>query len=751
MTDHTSRRTVLGVLIDWSAETYQQLFLTGVFDYAREHDLDCICFEGGALNSPFTHEAARNVAYDLPGPENVDGLAILSASISHYIPQKNMESFFRKFESLPLVSVALEMPGVPSVMVDNQRGLRSLITHLARDHGVRRFAFIRGPAENADAQERYHVFEETLKELGVTVNSLPVYEGDFTLESGSRAMAHFKAQGLEGIDAVMAANDLMALGAMNELTRSDPQALQRLIITGFDDIEVAAYSSPTLTTISQPIHELGSTSARLLHDRIRGRTVPPLTLLPTHLVIRESCHCQTSSLPAGGGDARHLYVANGSSESVRNTRALPALLMELLSGDLTDDTSELFTATCAAIGVKPSLAGFDYTAFENLVQNFWTAVGASSGSALSTAARNACFKAILNLGKKVNHEERERIRTSLRETKSMVLIREVLSTFNNERQMDILADRLPDVDLRDCYIALYYRDSGQALQILAYRAGGRIDQMLPDRIFPAKNLVADDFLSDGRPHAVIVKALRAIGFVMFSLEPENLRLIGLLSDILAGALQAAELFEELNVQKNGISRNLSTLRQAMAGFIQTMSATVESRDPYTAGHQRRVSDLARTIAQELGLTSHEIEGIRMAGIIHDLGKIYVPSEILNRSGLLDDIEFSMIKRHPQVAYDILKNVDFPWPIADIVYQHHERLNGSGYPKGLVGDDIRIEARILAVADVVEAMASHRPYREALGVAPALEEIKLNRGTLYDPDVVDACLRLFRENDFAFRK
>ncbi len=190
------------------------------------------------------------------------------------------------------------------------------------------------------------------------------------------------------------------------------------------------------------------------------------------------------------------------------------------------------------------------------------------------------------------------------------------------------------------------------------------------------------------------------------------------------------------------------LRRALKGVVQAMSVTVEMRDPYTAGHQHRVSRLSVAIAREMGLPERQIEGIRMAGDIHDIGKIYVPAEILSKPGKLTDIEFTIIKTHPQVGFDILKNVEFPWPIADIVVQHHERLDGKGYPAGLKGDAILPEARIIIVADVVEAMSSHRPYRPAHGIDKALEEISLHRGTVYDAVVVDACLRLFKEKGFS---
>jgi HD-GYP domain-containing protein (c-di-GMP phosphodiesterase class II) len=152
----------------------------------------------------------------------------------------------------------------------------------------------------------------------------------------------------------------------------------------------------------------------------------------------------------------------------------------------------------------------------------------------------------------------------------------------------------------------------------------------------------------------------------------------------------------------------------------------------------------------MSLPASQVEAVRMAGIIHDLGKIYIPAEILNRAGVLDEIEWSMIQRHPKVAWDVLKNIDFPWPIAEIVYQHHERLNGKGYPQKLKGDGIRLEAKILAVADVVEAMSSHRPYREALGIEKALEEINKHKGTLYDTKAVDICTELFRIKGYKFR-
>ena len=211
------------------------------------------------------------------------------------------------------------------------------------------------------------------------------------------------------------------------------------------------------------------------------------------------------------------------------------------------------------------------------------------------------------------------------------------------------------------------------------------------------------------------------------------------------------VFRDITERKKAeqeLKESWNRLHRALEGTIQAISTTIEMRDPYTAGHQRRVARLAEAIALETALPETRVEGLKLAAEIHDIGKIYVPAEILSKPTKLTELEYTIIKTHPQAGYEILKNIEFPWPIATIVLQHHERIDGSGYPGGLKGDDILLEARILAVADVVEAMSSHRPYRPAFGLDMALKEIQANRGLLYGPEEVDACLRLFTEKGFS---
>lgn len=218
---------------------------------------------------------------------------------------------------------------------------------------------------------------------------------------------------------------------------------------------------------------------------------------------------------------------------------------------------------------------------------------------------------------------------------------------------------------------------------------------------------------------------------------------------LRGTVLVLHDITERREAEHALQKSVSQLKTSLEETVNALAVTSEKRDPYTAGHQQRVSQLACAMARELGLPKERIEGIRVAAILHDLGKIYVPAEILAKPARLTHMEMGIMKTHAEVGFDILKNIPFPWPVAKAVLEHHERMDGSGYPNALAGDDISSEARIIAVADVVEAMSSHRPYRAALGIERALEEIARNRGNLYDLDCVDVCLALFKDKGFQF--
>jgi PAS domain S-box-containing protein/putative nucleotidyltransferase with HDIG domain len=232
-------------------------------------------------------------------------------------------------------------------------------------------------------------------------------------------------------------------------------------------------------------------------------------------------------------------------------------------------------------------------------------------------------------------------------------------------------------------------------------------------------------------------------------DPEEVRLLEELAGGVSFGIWSLRTDRERQRAEAEVQHSLEKLKKALDGTVLAVANTMEMRDPYTAGHQRQVAQLAGDIAQEMGFSAERVEGMRVLGCLHDIGKIAIPAEILSKPGSLSPMEFTLIKDHPRVGYEIIKDIDFPFSLAEGILQHHERLDGSGYPQGISGSDIILEAKILGVADVVEAMASHRPYRRSLGIDQALEEISRNRGILYDPEVVDICLNLFTEKGFSF--
>jgi len=298
-----------------------------------------------------------------------------------------------------------------------------------------------------------------------------------------------------------------------------------------------------------------------------------------------------------------------------------------------------------------------------------------------------------------------------------------------------------DLDLRTTYVSPSVEKLiGESVESHLNRS--MEEKFPPESLERIRSVLLEELAREGDPHAdrdrtrlVEVEHYRADGQTVWVAIN-----VSFVRDATGKAVGLQGVTRDITERRHSEER----IRKALGATVQAIVVTVEARDPYTAGHQRRVSDLARSIAAEMGLPAEEIDGIRMAGLIYDLGKISVPAEILSKPSRLSDLEFSLIRIHSEAGYEILKDIEFPWPIARMVLEHHERMDGSGYPRGLRGGQLLPASRILAVADVVESMASHRPYRPAIGIEAALGEISANHDSLYDPQAVDACLQLFKK-------
>jgi PAS domain S-box-containing protein len=299
-------------------------------------------------------------------------------------------------------------------------------------------------------------------------------------------------------------------------------------------------------------------------------------------------------------------------------------------------------------------------------------------------------------------------------------------------------------------------DTGDHAIILYHETRPTVADLLIDGAADVTAKVRRWYNRDYRRSDLLAEAYEATG--PFSFQDAKPRWLHFTSAVIRNAegllIGAVETMTDLSLLKQAedeLRENVEKLRKAMTGIIRAIDLIVEARDPYTAGHQHQTARLAGAIAVEMGLDAETVESIFVAASIHDLGKIYVPAEILSKPGRITEMEKGLIRIHPQVGYDILKTIDFPWPIAEIVLQHHERMDGTGYPRGLKGDEIMIEARILGLADVVESMGSHRPYRPTIGMEKSLAEIRRHRGTRYDADIVDVCVSLIQDKGFHFEE
>ncbi len=321
-----------------------------------------------------------------------------------------------------------------------------------------------------------------------------------------------------------------------------------------------------------------------------------------------------------------------------------------------------------------------------------------------------------------------------------------------ERQLSLITDNMRDMVSQVDRDGVFRYVSPSHEKVLGFRREDMIGRPVCEFIHPDhRDYVCEEadkafsLRKGGSLEALCRKEDKDFTWLEVSFEP----LVNGRDEMIGAVLSGRDITYQKETEKE-IQQNLLHLKKVLNDTALTLAMAMEKRDPYTAGHQHRVSRLSCAIARELGLPDETVSGIQIASVLHDIGKISIPSEILSKPGALTDIEFSLLKTHSQIGHDILKNIEFPWPIAKIVNQHHERVNGTGYPQGLDDGSILMEARIIGLADTVEAMASHRPYRPALGIARAFEEIQDKRGVLYDANVVDACFRLHETGAFDFQ-
>ena len=767
---YNKNRPTIGLLISRLTERFQSSLWRGVANFAEEQDINLICYEGRSLNSPYRHDVHRNRVFELVDSKTVDGLIITSGSIANYVNGREFEGFYRRYAPIPMVSLSLAFDDIPSVTLDQEHGMGDAVRHLVKVHGIKRIAFIKGPEGHQEAERRFKAYLDVLSELGIDYNPELVAPGNFNLWAGPKAIATLVDERKVKFGAIVAANDEMALSAMEALKVRGIRVPEEVAVVGFDDREDAQSVIPSLTTVRQPIYEMGYKAAGLLLSIIQGEEHPSSIVIPTKFIIRRSCGCfphDPVTMELNASVSYHENEHLSATEIIEQLLDVAGKLSIKLHSNWATSLWDTFLAdikeesrNCLVLWIEAvrshKVVGVNTDGWHELVWAFLKLIKPLLTEEQRPKAEELCRQAHSFIAHSLVQAEKERrIKLETLSTIQAEINHDLLTSLNIEQLSEVIERELPRLGIRSTYLSMFERDeqpNKNSKLIFGFNENGIIK---PGNglLFPTVQLLPGAVLPDKRRYTLIVEMLHfreeELGIIALEMGPDEGMIYEALSAQISSTLKTLLFFEDQQHAKEELKLSLDKLRHSIEGTIMAMALMVEIRDPYTAGHQRRVSQLASAIAQDMGLSKEVVERVHLAATVHDIGKIRIPAEILSKPGRITQMEFKLIQTHAEVGYEILKNIDLPWPIDNIVFQHHERMDGSGYPLGILGGDILIEARIIGVADVVEAMSSDRPYRPSLGMGKALQEIKDKSGVLYDPEVAAACLRVVEKHGFKF--
>lgn len=523
-------RLTIGLLVDWIDGDYQMAVAEGVFSAARERGANLVCFAGGVLGMAERGGALRHHAFELASPETLSALIVMGGAIGNRVGPEAVAAYCERFRPLPMVSIAADLPGVPSVLVDNEAGMRDVVLHMLRVHGNRRIAFIRGPEANEEAERRYLIYREALEDAGIAIDPALVVVGDFLPESGARAIATlFDERKLSpgAIEAIVAANDNMALGALRELERRQIRVPEQIALAGFDDLEEVRYTNPTLTTVRQPLFEQGKQAVQVAMDLLNDAPPPPRTVLRTELVTRRSCRC---------------FMRVKSTEPVRRDLAVrdfeAALVMrrDLILADMTRAAQaslgplgqgwelrllNAFTAELRGDAGDPFLEAFD-DATRRMVNASGNArvlsdvLIALRRQVLRSLAQDAPERdraeeifqdAQLALGEALERAQAHRRLALQQRARTLGEVTTELALCTSRAELArVLGEVLPRLDVGLCFVALYEDETRQRARIgFVYDAGRKLE--VPEESFPVRELAPPGLLPATSPYSVVVEPL----------------------------------------------------------------------------------------------------------------------------------------------------------------------------------------------------------------------------------------------------
>jgi DNA-binding LacI/PurR family transcriptional regulator len=569
---HEVRATV-GVLVDWFKDSYQSTVLAGLSDAALRGNTNLVIFAGGVLGAPAADGLDRNFVFDLPGPRNVDGMVVLGCALSNQLGTAAVEALVSRWSPMPLASVALALPGIPSVLLDEAPGMRQALEHLVARHGCRRIAFIRGPAVNAEAERRYAIYRTVLADHGIELDPRLVCEGTFLPVSGAAAVATLVDERKVDFDAVVASNDYMALAAIAAIQERGVQVPSDVAVVGFDDLEETRYSTPPLTTVRQPVRQNGETGLELVLAQLEGREAPAETIGATELVTRQSCGCVSGLARAGRAGpvtptptgiesllrehagalrdqmAQAVQGAAATLDAGWNRRLLEALEAELRGAGV-----GLFANTLDGLLGSLVTAGEDVAAWQGMVSTLRRLLlpALANEPLRLVAAEDIWHEArilISDLAERAQAQQRLRAQTLARALhESSTALR---ATQDMPALVAALAAQLPRLGIPGCWLALFEGREGaartRARLTLAWRDGAPIaaDGGGGDRVFDVAELVPRDALPANRRFTLVVEPLyfrgEPFGFLVLERGPREGIVYEALGEQVSNALQRIRL------------------------------------------------------------------------------------------------------------------------------------------------------------------------------------------------------------------